>query len=156
MLASIYCYCIYVCIKPLLKFFICFFISVMCSKSFIPQHMITTVQVDCTTTHDQESVKCIYISYYAISYYNLKYIHVDIYNIDMILIPNIKSYYCIEKILIPKIQYHRSLIVSCINMNVIAWFLRIASVRECLYVCVCVCVCLCVCVCVCVCLPPKL
>ena len=32
-----------------------------------------------------------------------------------------------------------------------AWFLRIASVRELLYVCVCVCVCVYVCVCVCVC-----
>ena len=34
------------------------------------------------------------------------------------------------------------------------WFLRIASVRECLYmhVCVCVCVCMCVCVYVCVCM----
>ena len=33
-----------------------------------------------------------------------------------------------------------------------AWFLRIASVRELLYVCLCVCrgVCVCVCVCVCV------
>ena len=38
------------------------------------------------------------------------------------------------------------------------WFIRIASVHECLYACacVCVCVCACVCVCVCVCVPPRL
>ena len=42
-----------------------------------------------------------------------------------------------------------------------AWFLRIASVRECLYacvcmfVCVCVCVCVRVCVCVCICVRPQ-
>ena len=46
-----------------------------------------------------------------------------------------------------------------INMWVIfyrAWFLRIASVRELLYVCLCVCLCVCVFVCVCVCPPPRL
>ena len=32
-----------------------------------------------------------------------------------------------------------------------AWFLRIATVHECLYDCVCVCVYVCVCVCVCEC-----
>ena len=37
-----------------------------------------------------------------------------------------------------------------------AWFLRIATVSECLYDCVCVCVCVCACVRACVCPPPNL
>ena len=68
----VYFYCIH---KASTMFFICFFISVMYSKSIILQHEIMTAQVDCTTIHDQESVKYIYISHYAISYWNSKYIH---------------------------------------------------------------------------------
>ena len=37
-----------------------------------------------------------------------------------------------------------------------AWFLRIATVRECLYDCVCVCACVCVRVCVCVSAPEAI
>ena len=48
-------------------------------------------------------------------------------------------------------ETQRFLNQTCASLWPAAWFLRIATVRECLYDCVCVCVCVYVCVCVCVC-----